>query len=53
MLLAGSLRDESIDESALRELVSSNLCRCTGYLPILAAAREAAAELARRPRPHG
>lgn len=49
MLLAGSLRGDSIDETELRSLVSSNLCRCTGYLPILAAAREAAAELAETP----
>jgi aerobic carbon-monoxide dehydrogenase small subunit len=43
MLLAGALReDPDLDDAALLELVSSNLCRCTGYQPILAAARAAA-----------
>ena len=51
MLLAGALRSEPLDETELRELVSSNLCRCTGYLPILAAARDAAADLAQRSAP--
>ncbi|HEX6468268.1 MAG TPA: (2Fe-2S)-binding protein [Streptosporangiaceae bacterium] len=49
MLLAGALAEPAggePDEERLREIVSSNLCRCTGYLPILAAAREAAALLA-------
>jgi carbon-monoxide dehydrogenase small subunit len=59
MLLAGALAgpgdgepgdgepgDGELDEERLREIVSSNLCRCTGYLPILAAAREAAAFVA-------
>jgi 2-furoyl-CoA dehydrogenase 2Fe-2S iron sulfur subunit len=46
MLLAGALTGpEAPDDERLREIVSSNLCRCTGYLPILAAAREAAALL--------
>jgi carbon-monoxide dehydrogenase small subunit len=47
MLLAGALdgTDGDLDDESLREIVSSNLCRCTGYLPILAAAREAAALL--------
>jgi carbon-monoxide dehydrogenase small subunit len=41
MLLAGALSDGGeIDDDRLREIVSSNLCRCTGYLPILAAARD-------------
>lgn len=49
MLLAGALPGPgggAPDDEWLRELVSSNLCRCTGYLPIMAAAREAAAVLA-------
>jgi carbon-monoxide dehydrogenase small subunit len=48
MLLTGALGESGAepDEERLREIVSSNLCRCTGYLPILAAAREAAAVLA-------
>jgi carbon-monoxide dehydrogenase small subunit len=47
MLLAGALSEpdagdlDDLDDERLREIVSSNLCRCTGYLPILAAAREA------------
>ncbi|HEU5160925.1 MAG TPA: (2Fe-2S)-binding protein [Streptosporangiaceae bacterium] len=52
MLLAGALAgpareiDGEIDDERLREIVSANLCRCTGYLSILAAAREAAAIMA-------
>jgi carbon-monoxide dehydrogenase small subunit len=48
MLLTGALGASGgePDDERLREIVSSNLCRCTGYLPILAAAREAAAVLA-------
>lgn len=30
------------DEAALREALGSNICRCTGYTKILAAAKEAA-----------
>jgi 2-furoyl-CoA dehydrogenase 2Fe-2S iron sulfur subunit len=33
------------DESALREFLSGHLCRCTGYVPIIAAALDAAQEL--------
>jgi carbon-monoxide dehydrogenase small subunit len=29
-------------EDRIREVLSGNLCRCTGYLPIIAAVREAA-----------
>lgn len=35
------------DEARIREVVSGNLCRCTGYLPIVAAALEARAAYAR------
>jgi aerobic carbon-monoxide dehydrogenase small subunit len=49
MLLTGALAGlgdgepgDEPDDERLREIVSSNLCRCTGYLPILAAARDAA-----------
>lgn len=36
MLAAGVLkREPDIDEAGLREVLSSNLCRCTGYLNIL------------------
>ena len=33
-------------EAQIRDLLSGHLCRCTGYTPIIAAAIEAAAELA-------
>src|SRR6266545_764200 len=57
MLLAGAFAEQEgqgqgqgqgqePDDERLREIVSSNLCRCTGYLSILAAAKEAAALLA-------
>lgn len=40
------LRDNSSpDEAALRDFLSGHLCRCTGYVPILAAALDAAARL--------
>jgi aerobic-type carbon monoxide dehydrogenase small subunit (CoxS/CutS family) len=37
------LRDPHADESAIREAISGNLCRCTGYQPIVAAAKKIAA----------
>jgi carbon-monoxide dehydrogenase small subunit len=47
MLLAGALEeDPAVDDARLREIVSSNLCRCTGYRSILDAARAAADDLA-------
>jgi 2-furoyl-CoA dehydrogenase 2Fe-2S iron sulfur subunit len=33
------------DEAALRDFLSGHLCRCTGYVPIVAAALDAAAKL--------
>jgi 2-furoyl-CoA dehydrogenase 2Fe-2S iron sulfur subunit len=33
------------DEAGVREFLSGHLCRCTGYVPIVAAALAAAAEL--------
>jgi 2-furoyl-CoA dehydrogenase 2Fe-2S iron sulfur subunit len=33
------------DEAALREFLSGHLCRCTGYVPIIAAALDAAKRL--------
>ena len=38
-----------MDDEALREVVASNLCRCTGYENILAAVRIAADDMRRRP----
>jgi carbon-monoxide dehydrogenase small subunit len=48
MLLAARelLRDESEpDRAAIREALAGNICRCTGYGPIVDAVAEAAAEL--------
>ncbi len=39
------------DEPALREYLSGHLCRCTGYVPIIAAALDAAKKL-RESAPH-
>lgn len=33
------------DEAAIRKNLGGNTCRCTGYLPIIAAVRDAAAKL--------
>ncbi len=42
MLAVGVLeREPDIDEDGLREALASNLCRCTGYLNILDAVRDA------------
>ena len=46
MLATGVLeREHDIGDGELRELLSSNLCRCTGYQGIVAAVRSALAEL--------
>ena len=43
MLAAGALeRDPDIGDDDLRELLSANLCRCTGYQNIVKAVRSAA-----------
>jgi carbon-monoxide dehydrogenase small subunit len=46
MLAAGVLEaNPEIDDEALRDALSSNLCRCTGYQNVLTAVRAAAAEM--------
>ena len=46
MLAAGLLeREPDASEERLRAVLSSNLCRCTGYAPIVAAVVAAQAEL--------
>jgi carbon-monoxide dehydrogenase small subunit len=46
MALYGYLRENPApDEGGLREAIAGNLCRCTGYQGILAAARVAAARM--------
>ena len=46
VVLAASLLEQEPDASEERivEVLSSNLCRCTGYAPIVAAVRAAQAE---------
>src|SRR5699024_11277091 len=45
MLAEGALRESPcMDREQVRELVSRNLCRCTGYEPIVDAIEEAAAQ---------
>jgi carbon-monoxide dehydrogenase small subunit len=46
MLALGVLEaNPEIDDAALRDALSSNLCRCTGYQNIVTAVRAAAAEM--------
>jgi aerobic-type carbon monoxide dehydrogenase small subunit (CoxS/CutS family) len=40
-------RESDVGEEAVRDAVSSNLCRCTGYQPITEAVRELAARVVR------
>jgi aerobic carbon-monoxide dehydrogenase small subunit len=49
MLATGLLeRDPDLDEAALREALSANLCRCTGYDTIVKAVCAASAAMRRR-----
>lgn len=41
--------DPDLDDETLRDVVASNLCRCTGYENILKAVRAAADEMRRAP----
>ncbi|MPZ68196.1 MAG: 2Fe-2S iron-sulfur cluster binding domain-containing protein [Actinobacteria bacterium] len=47
LMLATSVLEQEpdIDDEALREVLSSNLCRCTGYQNILIAVKAAAEEM--------
>jgi carbon-monoxide dehydrogenase small subunit len=46
MLVAGALADHpNMDDDELKEVLSSNLCRCTGYTSIMEAVKQAAAEM--------
>jgi carbon-monoxide dehydrogenase small subunit len=38
-------REPHISDEALLDVLSSNLCRCTGYVNIIKAVRAAAAEM--------
>ena len=49
MLAAATLQaTPNIDDETLREVLASNLCRCTGYKNILAAVKAVAAEMRTR-----
>jgi len=49
MLAAATLQQTpDIDDAALRDVLASNLCRCTGYKNILTAVKAAAAEMKAR-----
>jgi aerobic carbon-monoxide dehydrogenase small subunit len=46
MLVAGALAENpGMDEAEVKEVLSSNLCRCTGYTSIMEAVKQAAAEM--------
>ena len=50
MLACGVLeRNPDISDADLKDALSSNLCRCTGYQNILKAVRAAAADMRAKP----
>ncbi len=52
MLALGALRENpDLDDEELRDLIASNLCRCTGYQNILTAVRAAADIMRAKARP--
>lgn len=55
ILSAKALLDENPDpsEAEIREAISGNLCRCTGYAQIIEAVKDAAAQLRRARDPGG
>ncbi len=54
MLITGVLeREPHITDEELIDVLSSNLCRCTGYQNIVKAARAAAGEMRRQRAPQG
>jgi len=51
MLAAGALEENpDMSDDEIKDVLSSNLCRCTGYQNIVKAVRIAARELRARPR---
>jgi carbon-monoxide dehydrogenase small subunit len=42
-------REPDADEARIREVLSGNICRCTGYIPIVEAVLEARAAYAKSP----